>query len=155
MSLLVPLHPEAILLKPNVTAKEPLIFEMVHALHEFNHAQKEDIYKAILDREHIMSTGVGNGVAIPHAKIRSIDRQALAIAVLDQGIDFVAVDGKPVNLVFLVVGSQEQSKSHLRLLSQLSRSLMNTEWVNDLKTAGSKDRVKTLYDTVLHTDATD
>ena len=153
MSFLVPLHPEAILFKPNVTAKEPLIFEMVQVLNEFSDAQKKDIYKAILDREHIMSTGVGNGVAIPHSKIPSIDRQALSIAVLDQGIDFNAIDGKPVSLIFLVVGSQEQSKSHLRLLSQLSRSLMNLDWVNDLKTAHSKDILLSLLASIVQPDA--
>lgn len=152
MSFLVPLFPEAILFKPKVTAKEPLLFELVNCLHAFTDDEKKVIYKAILDREHIMTTGVGNGVAIPHSKIQSIDRQALSIAVLDQGIEFNAIDGKPVTLVFLVVGSSQHAKSHLRLLSQISRSLMNLDWVNAIKTADSKQSVITLLETIVQTD---
>jgi mannitol/fructose-specific phosphotransferase system IIA component (Ntr-type) len=152
MSYLVPLYPEAILFKPKVTAKQPLLFELVNSLHAFTDDEKKVIYKAILDREHIMSTGVGNGVAIPHSKIQSIDRQALSIAVLDQGIEFNAIDGKPVTLVFLVVGSFQHAKSHLRLLSHISRSLMNLEWVNAIKTADSKQRVFMLLETIVQTD---
>lgn len=153
MSYLVPLRPEDILYRPLFTTKETLLHELVNRLNIFDDVQKDQLYQAILYREHIMSTGVGNGVAIPHAKIEYIDKQVLSIAILEHGIDFNAIDGEPVSLVFLVVGSQQQPKFHLRLLSHLSRSLMNLEWVDALKTANSKELVLTLLETLVQTEA--
>jgi fructose-specific phosphotransferase system IIA component len=87
---------------------------------------KEKVRKAIFDREAIMSTGVGNGFAIPHGKTDAVSDVIAAFGVTAQPIDYQSLDGKPVRLVFLLVGKESMVGPHIKLLSRISR-LMNKE----------------------------
>jgi fructose-specific phosphotransferase system IIA component len=86
----------------------------------------EKVRKAILDREKIMSTGVGNGFAIPHGKTDAVSDIVAAFAVTAEPIDYQSLDEKPVRLVFLLVGKDSMVGPHIKLLSRISR-LMNRE----------------------------
>ena len=77
------------------------------------------LIQALKEREDIMSTGIGFGIAIPHAKIDSIKEMAFAIGISKKGIDFDSLDGEPVYLVILVAAGKKQHKEYLRLLSQI------------------------------------
>jgi fructose-specific phosphotransferase system IIA component len=100
---------------------------------------KEKVRKAIFEREEIMSTGVGNGFAIPHGKTEAVTDIVAAFAVTGQPIDYQSLDEKPVRLVFLLVGKDNLVGPHIKLLSRISR-LMNKEEFRrrllDLKTPG-------------------
>jgi|SRR5208337_510758 len=74
---------------------------------------------ALKEREEIMSTGIGFGIAIPHAKIDSVTEMALAIGISKKGIEFDSMDGEPVHLVILVIAGERQHKDYLRLLSNV------------------------------------
>ena len=87
---------------------------------------KEKVRKAIFDREKLMSTGVGNGFAIPHGKTDAVTDIVAAFAVTAEPIDFDAMDKKPVRLVFLLVGKDNMVGPHIKLLSRISR-LMTKE----------------------------
>jgi fructose-specific phosphotransferase system IIA component len=87
---------------------------------------KEKVRKAIFDREKIMSTGVGNGFAIPHGKTDAVSDIVAAFAVTAKPIDYESLDEKPVRLVFLLVGKDNLVGPHIKLLSRISR-LMNKE----------------------------
>jgi len=87
---------------------------------------KEKVRKAIFEREEIMSTGVGNGFAIPHGKTEAVADIVAAFAVTGQPIDYQSLDEKPVRLVFLLVGKDNLVGPHIKLLSRISR-LMNKE----------------------------
>jgi fructose-specific phosphotransferase system IIA component len=87
---------------------------------------KEKVRKAIFEREEIMSTGVGNGFAIPHGKTEAVTDIVAAFAVTGQPIDYQSLDEKPVRLVFLLVGKDNLVGPHIKLLSRISR-LMNKE----------------------------
>ena len=87
---------------------------------------KEKVRKAIFEREEIMSTGVGNGFAIPHGKTEAVSDIVAAFAVTAQPIDYQSLDEKPVRLVFLLVGKDNLVGPHIKLLSRISR-LMNKE----------------------------
>ena len=87
---------------------------------------KEKVRAAILEREHIMSTGVGNGFAIPHGKTDAVADIVAAFAVTGEDIDYDSLDEKPVRLVFLLVGKDNLVGPHIKLLSRISR-LMNKE----------------------------
>lgn len=86
----------------------------------------EKVRAAIIEREKIMSTGVGHGFAIPHAKVDALSDIVAAFATIAQPIDFQALDGHPVQLVFMLVGRESHVGTHLKLLSRVSR-LMNSE----------------------------
>jgi fructose-specific phosphotransferase system IIA component len=87
---------------------------------------KEKVRTAIFDRERIMSTGVGNGFAIPHGKTDAVSDIVAAFAVTAKPIDYESLDEKPVRLVFLLVGKDNLVGPHIKLLSRISR-LMNKE----------------------------
>lgn len=77
------------------------------------------LINALKEREEIMSTGIGSGIAIPHAKIQSVSEMAFAIGISRKGIDFDSMDGQPVNLIILVIAGEKQHKDYLRLLSNI------------------------------------
>jgi len=87
---------------------------------------KGKVRKAIFEREKIMSTGVGNGFAIPHGKSDAVSEIVAAFAVTEKPIDYESLDEKPVRLVFLLVGKDNLVGPHIKLLSRIPR-LMNKE----------------------------
>lgn len=86
----------------------------------------EKVRTAIFEREKLMSTGVGNGFAIPHGKTDAVSDIVAAFAVTSEPIDYQSLDEKPVRLVFLLVGKDNMVGPHIKLLSRISR-LMNKE----------------------------
>jgi fructose-specific phosphotransferase system IIA component len=87
---------------------------------------KEKVREAIFEREKIMSTGVGAGFAIPHAKSDAVSDIVAAFAITAQPIDYQSLDDQPVRIVFLLVGRENMVGPHIKLLSRISR-LMNNE----------------------------
>ncbi|MDY6968122.1 MAG: PTS sugar transporter subunit IIA [Spirochaetota bacterium] len=87
----------------------------------------DDLINALKEREEIMSTGIGFGLAIPHAKIKAVNELSFAIGVSKEGIDFNSMDGKPVHLVILVAAGEKQHKEYLKLLSNIMSLLKNED----------------------------
>ena len=93
---------------------------------------REKVRKAIFEREEIMSTGVGNGFAIPHGKTDAVSDIVAAFAVTAEPIDYQSLDEKPVRLVFLLVGKDNMVGPHIKLLSRISRLMNKEEFRNRL-----------------------
>ncbi len=93
---------------------------------------KEKVRKAIFDRERIMSTGVGNGFAIPHGKTDAVTDIAAAFCVTERPIPYQSLDEIPVRLVFLLVGKDNLVGPHIKLLSRISRLMNKEEFRNRL-----------------------
>lgn len=110
-----------------VGSKEELINVLVDALEEHIESKEklEEVREAVLEREEIMSTGVGKALAIPHAKTKAVDKNLAAFALLKEPLDFDSIDNQPVRLVFLLVGPESNNSQHIKLLSRISR-LMNS-----------------------------
>lgn len=114
---------------PNLsgTTKEEIINKMIDLISQSPKVlEKEKVRTAIFEREKIMSTGVGNGFAIPHGKTDGVADVVAAFALTAQPIDYQSLDDKPVRLVFLLVGKDSMVGPHIKLLSRISR-LMNKE----------------------------
>jgi len=101
--------------------------------------------RAIVEREAKLSTGIGNGIAIPHAKIEGIDQFFVLIAVLDSGVDWEAIDQKPVSLVFLIGGPNSKQADYLQLLSQLMVFVKKETVREAIHSAKSTDAIVTLF----------
>jgi PTS system nitrogen regulatory IIA component len=86
-------------------------------------APQEEVLSLLLEREQLQSTGIGDGVAIPHSALEHAEAQAGALLLFPQGIDFDAIDGQPVHIVFGVVGPKRATGEHLRTLARISRLL--------------------------------
>lgn len=89
--------------------------------------QPAKLVDALLDRERIGSTGVGDGVAIPHAKLKGLKRLAAAFGRSRRGVDFEAVDGRPCHLFFLLVAPEDAASDHLRALSRIARLMRDAD----------------------------
>ncbi len=81
----------------------------------------EELFQKLWEREQLGSTGIGQGVAIPHCKLKGLPRGVVAVGLVPAGVDFGAVDGQPVKVFFLVVSSAESPAEHLQVLATLSR----------------------------------
>jgi PTS system nitrogen regulatory IIA component len=82
-----------------------------------------EVYRLLLEREKLQSTGIGDGVAIPHASTDDAPGQASALLICPSGIEFEAIDGAPVHIVFGVIGPRKATGEHLRTLARISRLL--------------------------------
>lgn len=115
------------------TTKEEIINAMIELAGKSPRIlDKERVRQAILEREKIMSTGVGNGFAIPHGKTDAVSDIVAAFATTAQPIDYQSLDEKPVRLVFLLVGRDNMVGPHIKLLSRISRLMGKEEFRNRL-----------------------
>jgi len=106
---------------------------------------KEKVREAIFEREKIMSTGVGAGFAIPHAKSDAVSDIVAAFAVTAQPIDYQSLDDQPVRIVFLLVGRENMVGPHIKLLSRISRLMNNEEFRKRLLEAATPKDVLEIF----------
>lgn len=106
----------------------------------------EQAFKAVLDREKIMTTGVGNGIAIPHCKDISCPNFAVALGVHPKGINFESIDKKDVRIVFLLVGPENNPGLHIKLLSRISRLMSNEDLRDQLKESHTAEEAMELLE---------
>jgi PTS system nitrogen regulatory IIA component len=132
------LVPAAVSARLKATTKRDAIAELV-ALMEAAHGidSQGEILDRVLRREAIMSTGIGNGVAIPHGKARAVDRMMAACAVSTQGVDFEAADGEPASLFILLVSPENTGTPHVKVLANISRLLKEESVRRSLRDSGS------------------
>jgi PTS system nitrogen regulatory IIA component len=105
--------------------KRGIIEEMIDLLDIATGGVKDRaaVLKAVWEREELMSTGIGQGVGIPHAKTNAVDRLHAVFGRSEAGVDFAALDGKPVHLFFLLMAPEDQSGPHVKALARISRLL--------------------------------
>lgn len=121
------LHINNVAVKIEARDKESLIGSVIDLIAADPAVENlKDIKIAILEREKIMSTGVGKGLALPHAKTKAVSGVVAALVTTAQPIDFDALDNEPVSIVFLLVGKPDAKSQHVRILSRVSR-MMNTD----------------------------
>ncbi|MBI5554751.1 MAG: PTS sugar transporter subunit IIA [Elusimicrobia bacterium] len=116
--------------------KEDVLEEMVNALVKSRKiSNKEKVVKILLDREELGSTGIGQGVGIPHGKTDEVDNVVIAFGSSKQGIEFESLDGEPVYLVFLLLAPVESTGAHLKALAKISRILKDKHFRQSLREA--------------------
>ncbi len=104
------------------TSKEELLQELVQLISVNEHVDEPDeVLRAVREREAVLSTGIGNGVAIPHGKSAAVPELCMAAGRTAQPVEFDALDGQPVSLFFLLVGPETAAGPHIKALSRISR----------------------------------
>jgi PTS system nitrogen regulatory IIA component len=101
--------------------------------------------RILLEREQLQSTGIGEGVAIPHGALPQLEHQHAALLIVPEGVDFAAIDGLAVNILFAVVGPKRATGEHLKTLARVSRLLRNKGFRDQLVAAPD---AKTAFDLV-------
>jgi fructose-specific phosphotransferase system IIA component len=134
------LNSNAISLRLKSQTKREALVEMVQLLEEAHGFQSQgEILDRVMRREAMMTTGIGNGIAIPHGKARSVNRMAAACAVVPEGLEFESEDGLPVHLLVLFVSPENDTTMHVRMLANLSRLLKEESVRKNLREARSVD----------------
>jgi fructose PTS system EIIBC or EIIC component len=129
------------------TNKNDIIDELINLFKDDERVKNlDDMKNAVHDREKIMSTGVGKGFAIPHAKTDSVTEIVAAFGKLEKPIDFQALDEQPVNLIFLLVGKESLVGPHIKLLSRISRMMNKDEFRESLAKATSPKEIYSLFE---------
>lgn len=127
--------------------KKEVIIELAQLLEDAGRLTDYDTFlKAVFEREKKFSTGIGMGVAIPHAKSSGVKQPTLVFGKSKDGIDFDSSDNKVSYLFFLIAVPEKSSDEHLKILSKLSRSLMHEDLRQKLRAAASASEVLNILD---------
>ena len=126
---------EAALPSLHANSKKQVLQEVCEAAARLTGVPEREIFDTILQRERLGSTGVGHGVAIPHGKLRSVDRLVGVFARLARPVDFDALDDQPVDLVFLLLAPESAGADHLKALARIARILRDGAVAQKLRTA--------------------
>lgn len=140
---------EAILVDLQATNKRDAITEIVASLHQAGELAREDlegVVQAIMSREELGSTGIGQRVAVPHTRHQTVDRLVGTVALSHEGVEFAALDGDPVDILFLLISPPDQPGDHLRALENISRHLRDDHFVSCLRKAESREQVLALIE---------
>jgi PTS system nitrogen regulatory IIA component len=123
MPLLDFLDPQAVLPALRVNGKKKVLQELASQAARLTGLTESAIYEALLQRERLGSTGIGEGIAIPHGKLPGLNRIFGSVARLDKPVDFDALDGQPVDVLFLLLAPEGAGADHLKALARVARVL--------------------------------
>jgi nitrogen PTS system EIIA component len=125
--------PGAIIPALKVNGKKQLLQELAAKAAELSGQNERAIFEVLLQREKLGSTGVGNGIAIPHGKLAKLNKLFGLFARLERSVDFEALDGQPVDLVFLLLAPEGAGADHLKALARVARMLRDPDVARKLR----------------------
>jgi PTS system fructose-specific IIC component len=148
---------ESIKLGGSATDKKDVLIQMVDLMAKSGKVNdKENYLAAVMAREEESTTGVGDGIAIPHGRCKGVSKPGLAAMTLPAGVDYAAMDDEPVNLIFLIAAPEGAGSVHIDILSKLSTMLMDDDFTEKLRAAKSVEEFRSIIDqTEAEKDAAD
>jgi PTS system nitrogen regulatory IIA component len=144
------LKPEAVISGLKASSKKQVLQELARHAAQITGVPDKRIFETLLERERLGSTGVGNGIAIPHGRLADFKRLYGVFARLDKPIEFDAIDEQPVDLIFLLLAPEGAGADHLKALARVSRLLRDARVCEKLRGAESADG---LYMLLIHSEA--
>ena len=141
MKILDVLKKESITVDLKATDKKGVLEELVASVAAFSNAGPEEMVRVLLDRERLGSTGIGNGIGIPHGKLKGLDQLVLGFGISRKGVDFESMDHRPTYLFFLLITPENSTGPHLKLLARISRILKSVPFREKLLNAADQDEI--------------
>lgn len=132
------IKPDGVIAALSAKSKKQVLQTLSARAEQLTGLPERDIFDTLLQRERLGSTGVGRGVAIPHGKLAGLKRIVGLFARLEKPVDFEAVDGEPVDLVFLLLAPESAGADHLKALARISRLLRQPASLDKLRTLGDE-----------------
>ncbi|WP_371194910.1 PTS IIA-like nitrogen regulatory protein PtsN [Glaciecola sp. SC05] len=119
------------------------IFEMISdiAIKQNPQLDQDEVLSGLINREKMGSTGIGNGIAIPHGRIKGISQIMAIIVTTEEPIEFDAIDNKPVDIFFAILVPAEEAETHLKALAGIARKLSNKDIVKAIRNAQTKKEI--------------
>ena len=147
MTISALLSPGCIFIDTDISSKKRLLEFISNTVADKFGLPQSTIYGNLLDRERLGSTGLGNGFAIPHARLSNLDTTIGCFIWLDQPVKFEAPDNKPVDLVFTIIIPENATDEHLEILSSLAKIFSQSEICEAIRSAESNDEVARIIHT--------
>ena len=136
------LKEDCIVINMKSREKKGALSELLKLLETNNYIKdSNEILEAILEREKLGSTGIGQGIAVPHTKTDQIENLVGAVGISNSGISFDSLDGEPVNVIFLIIAPTKSIGLHLKALAKIARLLKNRTFRNALRNAKTPSEV--------------
>lgn len=139
------LMPEGVVSNLKASSKKQVLQELANKASKISGIQERTIFDTLLERERLGTTGVGNGVAIPHGKLSEISKLHGIFAKLDNPINFDSIDEKPVDLVFLILAPEGAGADHLKALAKVSRILRDESMCEKLRGSENSEALYALF----------
>lgn len=139
------LAPKGVILRGGASSKRQALHAVAEAASHALGIEEGRVFEALMEREALGSTGLGSGVAVPHARLREIDRVTAVFVRLDAPVAYEAVDDRPVDLLFALFAPPKDGAEHLRALAAVSRALRSPELREQLRQARTVDAIKALF----------
>ena len=141
------LNIKSIAINPKVNSKNEAIDKLVDLMDASgNLSDKNEYKKAVLAREELSTTGIGDGIAIPHAKTKAVKNAGLAAMIVNDGVDYDSLDGNPAKIFFLIGAPDGENNVHLEVLARLSTMLMDENFRNALENSKTPEEFVNLID---------
>lgn len=142
------LRKDVMLLDLQATSKEAVIDEMITSLVDKGYVTDFDVFKTgIMNREAQTTTGLGDGIAMPHAKNAAVKEATVLFAKSNKGVDYASLDGQPTDLFFMIAAPEGANDTHLAALAELSKYLMKAGFADRLRAATNPEEVIAVFDT--------
>ena len=145
--------PEAILSRLAAASRRQALQAMADALAKSASIEPRAVFEAVLMRERLSGTGMGEGVAIPHAPVSGVTRPLGAFARLETPQDFDALDRRPADLVFMLLAPPDKGADYLKALAKVSRLMRRADVREKLRAARGADELYALFTSAAHSDA--
>ncbi|KZD11014.1 PTS IIA-like nitrogen regulatory protein PtsN [Oceanibaculum pacificum] len=144
MEIMDLITPTAVIANMRVTSKKQALQELARRASDLTGLEERQIFDVLLERERLGTTGVGNGIAIPHGKLPQLDRLYGIFAKLEKPVDFDSIDEQPVDLMFLLLAPESAGADHLKALARVSRLLRDRNICGKLRGCDSADAIYAL-----------
>jgi len=145
--------PAQVMPRLKVANKKQALQELAKRAAELTGAHERQIFDVLLERERLGTTGVGNGIAIPHGKLADIMKMFGLVARLDPAVDFESIDEQPVDLIFLLLAPEGAGADHLKALARVSRLLRDRSICEKLRGADQAEAIYALLTDRAHSHA--
>ena len=137
-------RPDAVLFRLKASSKKHVLQRLSESFADVTGIDERDIYDRLFEREKLGSTGMGGGIAIPHARLKNLDRVYSVFVTLDEPQDFESVDEQPVDLIYALLAPQDAGADHLQALAKASRLLRTKDFCARIRGASSEDAIISL-----------
>lgn len=142
MNLAQYIHKDQIIPMLSARTKNQVLAELITPLvNKYPSLARDHVFEVLLTRENLGTTGIGEGVAIPHGKIEGLDQVLIAVGRSIEGLDFAALDHKPAHIFFLVLAPEKSAGKHLKVLAYISRLLQDPSFKESFLYAESRDEL--------------
>ena len=141
MKILDVLRKESIIVDLKATDKKGVLEELVSPVVRISNVSPEEMVRVLLDRERLGSTGIGNGIGIPHGKLKGLETLVLGFGISRKGVDFESMDNRPTYLFFLLITPENSTGPHLKLLARISKILKSVPFREKLMNASNQDEI--------------